>query len=95
VSDSWHYQLLSHSQSQLYGKHAWDMGHTIDFQNGKVIDSGNYIGHENIRILAYCYNKKILTIILSLLQYDWFKNDAITTYADASKAQNSAITAIK
>ena len=24
------------------GKHAWDLDHRIDFNNGKVIDSGNY-----------------------------------------------------
>ena len=26
----------------IIAKHAWDYDHKIDFENGKVIDSGNY-----------------------------------------------------
>jgi hypothetical protein len=29
-------------------KHAWDIHHIIDFDNGKVIDSGNYRTHKTL-----------------------------------------------
>ena len=30
------------SVEDLFAKHAWDHDHKIDFENGKLIDSGNY-----------------------------------------------------
>ncbi len=32
----------NHKKGSNIAKHAWDMEHIIDFENGKVIDIGNY-----------------------------------------------------
>ena len=31
-------------------KHAWDLNHRIDFNNGKVIDSGNYWTRKTLQL---------------------------------------------
>ncbi len=34
--------VKKHKKGSNTAKHAWDMDHIIDFENGKAIDSGNY-----------------------------------------------------
>ena len=34
--------VKNHKKGSNIAKHAWDMDHIIDFENGKVIDIGNY-----------------------------------------------------
>ncbi len=34
--------VKNHKKGSSIAKHAWDMDHIIDFENGKVIDIGNY-----------------------------------------------------
>ena len=57
-------------------RHAWDLDHRIDFNNGKVIDSGNYRTRKTLE----SWHTAVITIILTIT-LSRFQNNMLRLFA--------------